>query len=145
MMRVVPEAGDMTKVALKARAYLPSSGVQSNSDIASVSYADGTLIVLIACSREQNDVSGLKITFPDVDGFRLLDEVDLVRYWNSSDFPCGSHLLEVLTGGWGMEENTLQGFEHTRREWLVVTGNACLSAFCQAEPELAEATWKFQV
>ncbi|NBV19398.1 hypothetical protein [Janthinobacterium sp.] len=144
MMKAPPGAGHTTTAAFEARARLPSNGIHPGSDIDSISYVDGTLAVLLACSGKQDDIGGMRINFPGVDGFRLLDEPNLVRYARSPGFPRGSHLLEVLAAGWGAEENALQGFECARREWLVVTGNACLSVFCLAEPELAEETWKFE-
>jgi len=34
-------------------------------------------------------------------------------------------------------------FDMNRREWLVVTGNWCVSVFSGTPPEIVDATWKF--
>jgi hypothetical protein len=132
-------------MAITAQAFSPANGVAATSDVESLEYTNGGLVVVLACSMDENrKVSGIKVTFPRVTGFRLLDELDLVRYWMAKDFPCGSHVLEVKGGGWSSEENIFQTFETARREWLVVSGNACVSVFCRAEPEIAEIKWEFK-
>lgn len=132
-------------MTLTAQAFSPTDGVAFTSDVESVEYTDGGLVVVLARSMDENqEVRGIKITFPNVTGFRLLDELDLARYWVAKDFPRGSHVLEVKGGGWSSEEDMLQTFETARREWLVVSGNACVSVFCRAEPEITEVEWKFK-
>jgi len=127
-----------------ARAFTPATGVAFTSDVEAVDYRDGTLVVLVACSLgEGGTVYGLRVTFAQPGGFRLLDELDLQRYWTAGDRPRGSHVLEVTAGGWGAEEGTLQGFDTACREWLIVTGNACVSVFCADEPAVAETEWRF--
>lgn len=129
---------------LKAQAYLSKNGVEHYSDIESIQYVNGALVVTLACSIEQNgNVKGITVRFPCVSGFRMFDALDLARYWASDGFSRGSYLLEVTDGGWTEEENVLQGFEQPRREWLVVTGNGCVNAFCSSEPELSDAAWKY--
>jgi len=131
---------------LKTQAYLPAHGVQPDSDLESLQYKDGILTIVLACSLHQHgNIHGISLTFPDVAGFRLLDEVDLARYWPSSGFVQGSHLLEVIDGGWSAEQNMLQGYESRRREWLAVTGNACVSVFCISEPAVSHCSWTRRV
>ena len=131
---------------LKTLAYLPAHGVQPDSDLESLQYKDGILTIVLACSLDQHgNVHGISLTFQDVAGFRLLDEVDLARYWPSSGFVEGSHLLEVIDGGWSAEQNMVQGYESRRREWLAVTGNACVSVFCISEPAVSHGSWTRQV
>jgi hypothetical protein len=87
-------------------------------------------------------VRGLRIVFPPpVAGFRFLDETDLYRYVHSEGFPFGAHLIEVTDGGWLSEESRLQGLELDGREWMVVTGNGCLSVFSSEEPQCSEIGW----
>lgn len=127
-----------------ARAFTPATGVAYPSDIEAVDYRNGTLVVVVACSLDADrTVRGLRVTFARPAGFRLLDELGLHRYWMSVDWPRGSHVLEVTGDGWAAEEKALAGFDTTRREWLVVTGNACVSVFCAEEPVVAETTWAF--
>jgi hypothetical protein len=131
--------GNMT---LKASAYLTPYGVEPYSDIESCRYEDGAFNVVLACSLDAGkNVVGMSLKFTNVTGFRLLDELDLARYWLSNKFERGSYLLEVSDGGWAAEETELQGFRNPRREWLVVTGNGCASVFSNAAPEITPLTW----
>lgn len=132
-------------MSLKAHAFSSEESIEYTSDIERLEYVNGDVTVVIASSLDGNgNVLGIEAVFPDTTGFRLLDEVDLARYWTLKDFPFGRHILEVEHGGWSMEENALQGYDTKRREWLVVTGNACVSVFAGAEPTIKSVTWKFQ-
>jgi hypothetical protein len=129
-------------MTLKAFAYLPANGVEPYSDIESCRYEDGAFVVVRACSLDDSrSVRGVSFKFSNVAGFRLLDELDLARYWLSNEFARGSYLLEVTDGGWAEEETELQGYERPRREWLAVTGNACVSVFSTSEPEISFLSW----
>jgi len=128
---------------IETRPFAPTNGVHFGSDVDSLRYLDGNLDVVLACSQdEERIVHGLKVHFVQPSGFRLLDELDLARYWRSRGFASGSHVLEVKNGGWSAEEDVLQSFETKRREWLIVSGNACVSVFCSLEPELMNISWK---
>lgn len=129
-------------MAIETRPFSPAIGVHWGSDVESLQYFDGNLAITVACSAEDGIIQGLKVNFSQPTGFRLLDELSLARYWVSSGFSSGSHVLEVGNGGWSKEENVLQSFETERREWLVVSGNACVSVFCLQEPELQDLWWK---
>lgn len=134
----------MKNNSFKAQVYYPCSEIAPNSDIESINYANDKLVIRLARSvDDQENVHGLTVTFREVTGFRLLDEADLVRYWTSNNCPGNSHLLEVTNGGWAAEENFHQGYELTRREWLVITGNRCINVFCFLEPEWSNTKWKY--
>lgn len=79
---------------------------------------------------------GIRITFSQVDVFRLLDEVQLAAYWVRENFPEGYPLLEVLEDGWAHEENERLGYIQQQREWMIVTAGACVSVFSTSEPEV---------
>jgi hypothetical protein len=108
------------------------------ADIHSVSY-DGPLSIRVLRNRNRED--GIEVSFSQVDGFRLLDEVLLAEYWMHDDFPSGYPVLEVFGGGWAEEEDTRLGYIEKRREWVIVTGGACVSVFSKHEPEIREAIW----
>jgi len=103
------------------------------ADIAAVSY-DGRLVIRVL--RNRNEAGGIEITFPQVDGFRLLDEVPLAEYWTGDDFPGGYPVLEVFGGGWSQEENRRLGYTQQQREWIIVTAGACVSVFSKHEPKI---------
>jgi hypothetical protein len=111
------------------------------ADIHSVVY-DGCLVIRILRNRNRDD--GIEVKFEQVDGFRFLDEVPLAEYWIDEDFPAGYPVLEVLDGGWAMEENKRLGYEQKQREWIIVTAGACVSIFSKNEPEIIDATWPKQ-
>jgi hypothetical protein len=131
---------------LKAFPFTPLVGVHWGSDIESLfSSSNGLAITVARELDESGNVQGLKILFDQASAFRLLDEVDLARYWVSEGFARGSHVLEVFEGGWSDEESQLQGYETQRREWLIVTGNSCVSVFSSGEPQVEMVTWERKV
>ncbi|QDQ25498.1 hypothetical protein FNU76_03520 [Chitinimonas arctica] len=122
---------------IDAQPYSKAQAIHFGSDIHSVEWQDGQLQVLVA--REilaSKQISGLLIQFECATGFRLLDELDLARYWSATNFPLGHHVLKINGGGWSAEENNLQGFDTGRTEWLIVTGNGCMSIFSQGDPKI---------
>ncbi|MEO6276653.1 hypothetical protein, partial [Roseateles sp.] len=101
----------------------------------------GRLEILIASSPAgQQRFNGLRISFPEACEFRMLDEADLARYWASPGFHRGHHVLSVVSGGWRAEEWSLQGLQskHEGNEWLIVTGNRCVSVLSSDAPQVAE-------
>lgn len=130
-------------MGIETHAFIPPAGVPFGSDVETLHYRDGNLNVILACSQDgEQNIQGLSVTFARPTGFRVLDELDLARYWTSVSFARGSHVLEVKSGGWSQEEDHFQRYDNQRREWLVVTGNACVSVFCSLEPEVAEVSWR---
>ncbi len=117
--------------------------VHPNSDIESLSYSSKGVLVRVARGfSAAGQIRGLDVSFSDATAFRYLDEADLARYWGSVGFVRGYPVLEVLEGGWSDEEAVLRGYESRRREWLVVTGNGCVSVLAESPPVLEEAEWR---
>lgn len=48
------------------------------------------------------------INFKSYDGFRYLDEGDLMRYWESDVFSPPCHVFEIESGGWRLEAGTME-------------------------------------
>jgi hypothetical protein len=105
------------------------------ADIHSVIYG-GRLSIRVLRNRNKGD--GIEVTFPQVDGFRFLDEVSLAEYWIGEDFPSGYPVLEVFDGGWAKEEEKRLGYTQQQREWIIVTAGACVSVFSRHEPEICD-------
>ncbi len=123
----------------------PSLEVHPTSDVESLSYSSKGMVVRVACEvSAEGQIRGLDVSFNDATAFRYLNEVDLARYWRSEGFVRGYPVLEVLEGGWSDEEAALQGYEQRRREWLVVTGNSCVSVLAATHPSLEEAEWHLE-
>jgi hypothetical protein len=118
------------------------SEVHSLSDVASLNFsAKGLVVRVVRALNAMGRADALDVTFRDASAVRYLDEVDLARYWTSEGFIRQFHVLEVTGGGWSEEENELQGYTQLRREWLVVTGNGCVSVFATDEPQIDSVDW----
>ena len=130
------------EMQLKAKPFGEQQPVHWGSDVASLNFNDAGLFIRVACDLVGDTVQGLDVVFRHASAFRLLDELDLARYWTSAHFPRGFHVLEVEEGGWLDEESQLQGYVNPRREWLIVTGNKCVSVFCSKAPIVEDASWK---
>lgn len=129
-------------MSLKTRAYDPPTEVHWGSDVESLNFSSKGLTVRVACEiSKEGQVGGLDISFPGASAFRYLDELDLARYWSSEGFVRGYPVLEVVSGGWCDEEAVLQHYENRRREWLVVTGNGCVSVFSPTGPTVEAVEW----
>lgn len=127
-----------THMPLKARPFGWQERFDWGADIHSVFY-DGCLSIRILRNRNRED--GIEVSFSQIDGFRLLDEVPLAAYWIADDFPSGYPVLEVFDGGWAKEEHARLGYTEQQREWIIVTAGACVSVFSKHEPEIREAIW----
>lgn len=123
---------------IKAKPFGCQEQFDWGADIHSVFY-DGRLSIRVL--RNHNEDAGIEVTFPEVAGFRLLDEVPLAEYWIADDFPSGFPVLEVLDGGWAKEEGQRVGDAEQQREWIIVTAGACVSVFSEHEPEIRDAIW----
>jgi hypothetical protein len=126
---------------IKARPFGRLEQFDWGADIYSVTY-NGRLVIGVLRNRNKDD--GIEITFPQIGGFRLLDEVPLAEYWIGGDFPSGYPVLEVFDGGWATEENKRLGYTQQQREWIIVTAGACVSIFSESEPEIIDAVWPKQ-
>lgn len=129
-------------LSLQTVPYGPSGEVHWGSDVEDLHFDGNGLVVRVACEVDDSEgVRGLEIAFKDASAFRYLDELDLAQYWMSEGFVRGHHVLEVTAGGWSQEINQSQGYDSSRREWLVVTGNGCISVFALPEPAIRELHW----
>jgi len=125
---------------LETQPFDAPTAVDHGSDIAEVHFVGGRLEILVASSSAgEGRFNGLRITFPMACEFRMLNEADLARYWGSPGFRRGHHVLSVASGGWRAEESSLQGFQSMRgNEWLIVTGNRCLSVLSSDAPQVVK-------
>jgi len=123
---------------IKAKPFGCQEQFDWGADIHSVFY-DGSLSIRVMRNRNKDD--GVEVTFLQVDGFRLLDEVPLAEYWIADDFPSGYPVLEVFDGGWAQEEDKRLGYTQQQREWIIVTAGACVSVLSKHEPDIRDAVW----
>lgn len=81
----------------------------------------------------------LTLTFRNTIGFRVLDESDLLEYWNQYSSPNG-WLWLVQSGGWlGLEQSRAM---FDSQEWYgdaleyFIVGNRCVNVITRQPPEL---------
>lgn len=117
---------------------------RSHSDIYELSYVAGLRITVITSPRGSLQNLWLEHYFSRPIAFRLLDEGDMLRWWNSGQFKSDHHLYEVTKGGWLTEdtfEDTLTGissFENKVAEWLIVSQEASVSVISTEPPLIRE-------
>lgn len=126
----------------RAKPFGQGQPVHWASDVDSLTFNEAGLFIRIGSHVVDDNVQGFDVIFHDASAFRLLDEVDLAQYWVSAHFPRNFHVIEVEEGGWLDEESLLRGYVNPRREWLVVTGNTCVSVFCSTDPSVESASWR---
>lgn len=104
------------------------------AEVVGVSYDVDSLRVEV---RDLEGEAHWQITFPGVEGFRVLDEGDLGEFWGHAP----GLVIEITAGGWWEQECSRPGFvgQWTKkvREYFVSGQNACVSVFAWSEPEIS--------
>jgi hypothetical protein len=116
---------------------------RSESDIVELTYASGELRVVVGTMSADGQNLQLDLKFDGPRGFRVLDEGDLIRYWEAKVFQAGYHLFEITSGGWRDQETQLPGMLSVSdaigtREWFVATTNTCINVLCAGPPRMSE-------
>lgn len=125
---------------MKVESYGPKTIEGNNqSDIYSITYNNEGLTILIGTTDESRIRKELRINFEYADGFRFLDEGDLMKYWSSDAFLPPYNIFEILSGGWSNGEKLEPGMLSVSssvgtREWFIVTSNDCITVLCNTEP-----------
>jgi hypothetical protein len=130
---------------LRARAVGDLHRTRRKSGIAELSLGTTGLRVVVHCNRQDSDEQlHVEYHFDAPRGFRLLDEGDLLRYWETRTFAVDHQLFEILSGGWMDQECQLAGMLDvtsgvgTFREWFICTNNDCLNVLSVNEPLVRE-------
>lgn len=84
------------------------SPVRYESDIYDIHFSSDGLSLSIFTLNESNHQADLMINFKSYDGFRYLDEGDLMRYWESDVFSPPCHVFEIESGVWRLEAGTME-------------------------------------
>lgn len=79
------------------------------------------------------------VSFEGVCGFRVLDEGDLLEFWDAESRASG-WLWRIKDGGWfsleSAREGFLSGLNGGYKEYLVVGTNDCVSVIATDEPKI---------
>jgi hypothetical protein len=115
----------------------------TESDIIEIISTISGLRVVVSTMRDSVKELLVEYFFEYDNGFRYLDEGDLIAYWESSQFKTGHHLYEVEDGGWISGESLQPGIlsissEIGMREWFIKTTNGCLTVLSNFEPIVRE-------
>lgn len=115
------------------------------SDITDLFYTTSGLRITVIAATSMFTNIYLDIHFSSTAGFRLLDEGNLIAYWESGAFRSNYHVYEVLSGGWTNGEPLPDGILSNRefinyREWFIATTNKCMTVLSGDEPLIREIT-----
>ena len=86
----------------------------------------------------------LQIYWRYVQGYRYLDEFDLIAYWKTQKFSSGHHVYEITAGGWLRGEPVLENMLDSARnnpdlrEWFICTTNGSMNVLAVSPPEFTE-------
>jgi len=106
-------------------------------EVTSVKYDLLSLEIELSFDNEKE----IQIRFPSINGFRVLDEGDLLEFWpECSSKTSWLHIVE--SGGWHTLESTREGYlsKENREitEYLVAGLNDCVSVIAFEEPKITE-------
>lgn len=108
---------------------------KSNPEIYNVNYDLWTLKITLSFSDHPNPVY---VIFKNVVGFRVLDEGNLLEFWDN-DIRVPGWIWKVESGGWFELEKLRSGFlaQHhgtNHDEYLISGINDCVSVIAKSEP-----------
>lgn len=109
-------------------------GLTTTGEVVAVNYALGSLRVRL---QELGGSKGVLVRFEDIQGFRVLDERDLLEYWPTCSTPHG-WLFEIDGGGWLSQESVRPGSLVSSlagvREYLVAGEDDCVNVLTLHPP-----------
>ena len=120
------------------RASAIESAVPVLPELARIEYDSGKLTIRAYVNGRQVAL----VHFESVEGFRVLDEGDLLEFWPTCSWSRSKWLWEVHEGGWFELESTRGGFIGEKykdaTEYLVVGANECVSVISYDHPVVAD-------
>ena len=119
-----------------ASCFEPSRQVEGIPEVTDISYDLHALRITLTFGDREGLVYAI---FRESRGFRVLDEGDLIEFWNPQTRPDG-WLWRISAGGWLDLERTrssfITGLGDQYMEFLVLGVNDCVSVIASAEPVL---------
>lgn len=129
---------------LEVKSYGEEYFLEEESNIEEIFYTYSGLRIVIETKKGKFVPVLLEVFFRYVNGFRCLDEGDLISYWEGDAFRSSHHVYEVFSGGWSNGEPRQSGILSVSsiepREWFIKTTNKCLTVLSGDEPLLRELT-----
>lgn len=123
---------------MSLRASAIKSNVPALPELARIEYGGGNLCIAAVVSERQV----ARLRFESVEGFRVLDEGDLLEFWPTCSWTRGGWLWRIEEGGWFAFESSRPGFTSEKykgtNEYLVVGANECVSVISRHAPEVTD-------
>jgi len=103
-------------------------------EVIDVRYNVDTLLITV---RDIDSGTEISVEFTDIEGFRILDEGDLLEFWPK----CSTFWLnQIISGGWLEQECLRPGFtaRETKNvlEFFISGVNACVSIISWSAPSV---------
>ena len=114
------------------------------SDIVEVFNTFSGLRVTVSTWIDSINQTYLQVYWRRVQGYRLLDELDLLAYWDTEKLRSPHHVYEITSGGWLRGEPILSGMLTSAHnnpglcEWFISTTNRCMNVLAASPPELMD-------
>ena len=116
---------------------VPESAGITSAEIERIEYEPNWLHVQITPKPD-----AFTVCFEIVAGFRMLDERDLTDVWSDANYDPNASVYRVVSGGWlGLEKTRpsfLSQFMGEVTEYLITSGNECISVLAESEPEFSK-------
>ena len=131
---IVGEPGRLNKTKTEI---VPESAGITSAELLRIEYEPNWLRIQVTPEPE-----AFTVYFEVVAGFRMLDEGDLTDVWSHSDYDPKASVYRVVSGGWlGLEKSRpsfLSDFVGNVTEYLITSGNECVSVLAETEPEFSK-------
>ena len=118
---------------IKVESYKQALNYEGSPDVFRVDY-DGKLRILLSFENSKNPIH---VVFESLRGYRVLDEGDLLEFWEP-DSRADGWLWKVIKGGWLDLESTRSGFVSGLTgiydEYLILGQNECVSVISNSPP-----------
>lgn len=122
-----------------SKTFEAASAFIGSPEVTDIHYHSGRLGITLRFGNRDNPVY---VTFGAPRGFRVLDEGDLLEFWNNETRPKG-WLWVVKSGGWYDLEKVRNGFVSGvaggYSEYLILGENECVSVISNDEPVITES------
>lgn len=110
--------------------------LKSNPEIVLINYDLNTLTLEV---EPEFDGEPIIVAFELVEGIRVLDEGNLLEFWDSFNLNSG-WIFRIVSGGWFSQELNRPGFLSLREsevmEYIVIGENECVSVLTYSEPKV---------
>ena len=125
--------------ALKVSSHKVELQSKGFPEIVNINYDLWRLTITLNFEEQKEPVY---VTFENIVGFRVLDEGDLLEFWDNEKRASG-WIWEIEHGGWFELEKSRNGFvsghSNQNTEYLILGINDCVSVIGNSKPLISQA------